>query len=245
MKKIVLGSLVATSILFADDAAVNSDDEFKLHAELGYIQTTGNTKTSSFSTDLSVKKGWGKHRLKYDFNAQFASENDKQTKNNMFNELNYYYSINKIFEFNYLVGYKQDKFSGFDYQAYTGPGGLYKVINSDIQKLNLSGNVLYEQDNIVNTATQTNYIKNYGAYVVKGYYKWDITKSFAFIQDASYRAEFKESSNFFVFSKSAVVSKITEMFSFGVSYKVDYKNQPPEGKEKTDTTFTASIIIDY
>ena len=96
MKKIVLCSLVATSILFADDAAKNLDDEFKLHTELGYIRTTGNTNTSSFSTDLYAKKGWGKHKLRYDFNAQFASENDKQTKNNMFNELNYYYGFNRL-----------------------------------------------------------------------------------------------------------------------------------------------------
>ena len=65
-----------------------------------------------------------------------------------------------------------------------------------------------------------------------------------FDQELSYRGSFEESKKYFVFSKTAFTSKLSDMFSAGLSYKVDYVNEPGD-KEKSDTTLTANLIIDY
>jgi putative salt-induced outer membrane protein YdiY len=54
-----------------------------------------------------------------------------------------------------------------------------------------------------------------------------------------------DSDNYFVTSKTAIESKMSDIFSLGVNYKVDYANKVAQGTERTDETFTVSLIIDY
>ncbi len=247
IKKIVLCSVVASSMLLAADADV--ENAFKTHTELGYTETQGNTNTTTFSLDFKAKKGWDKHNLELDVNAQYAKDSGTENKNKIASELIYNYEFTPRFAFNYLVGYKVDKFSGFDSQFYTGPGAKYKILNSDTHKWNIGANVLYAQDQIARDtsvvppiAAHTN---SYASYVAKTDYTWQILDNLKFLQELSYRSEFKDSTNYFVFSKSAINSKINGNFSMGVSYSVDYKNNPPSGKEYADRTFIVSLIIDY
>jgi hypothetical protein len=45
-------------------------------------------------------------------------------------------------------------------------------------------------------------------------------------------------------TKTTLTSKLSDIFSAGLSYKVDYVNLPSV-QEYADTTFTANAIIDY
>jgi len=231
------------------EAQLPSDDRLVTHTELGYIQTSGNTKTQTFNLDAKAKKGWGKHIGNIMFDGQYASDNDVETKNKFVTELTYDYDFTKRFSFNYLAGYKKDRFSGFDNQWYTGPGAKYKAIVSTIQNLTIDGNILYASDTYDATTTPPppieGYTNDYMAYRVKGVYALQVLENLKFDQELSIRGSFKDADNYFAFSKSALSSKISDIFSAGVSYKVDYSNIPALGKEKTDTTITANLIMDY
>ena len=239
-KKVVLSLLCAVALSTTLQADKTEDDALATHSELGYIQTDGNTKTKTFNLDSTLKKGWGKNIFKLKLDAQYASDNDTETKNKYLIELNYNYEFSKRFAFDYLIGYKSDKFSSFDYQFYTGPGAQYKAIDAAKHTLALSGNILYAKDDFKDSDKSN----SYAAYQAKGIYGWKITQSLKFDQELSFRGSFEESSNYFIFSKSAIISKISDIFSAGLSYKVDYVNEPGD-KEKTDTTLTANLIIDY
>jgi len=235
-------------------------------AELGFMQTQGNTNTDTFNLDLNVKKGWNKvHLVEFSFDAQYATDDNVETKNKFTTELQYDYSITDRVSATYLLGYKQDKFSGYDYQLYTGPGLKYAFIKTQNHKLAFEGSVLYSQDSVEDTLydaagstipypnpdniavarTDSGQINKYASYRIKGIYGWQIFSNLKFDQDLSFRSEFEDSDVIFVTSKSALTSKINSTFSAGISYKVDYVNTPPEGKENTDKTFTANLIIDY
>ncbi len=265
MKKIVLSALVASSLVMASEPDLVKDDALVTHTEFGYIETQGNTKTKTFNLDAKVKKGWSRHIFELSFDGQYAEDKHVETKNKYLIELEYDYDITDRFAFNYLVGYKQDKFSGYDYQFYTGPGVKYKAIVSKAHNLNIEGNILYSQDSkesiyydakgTIEYPNATNRVptgvleygttNDYASYRAKAVYNWQILKNLKFDQELSYRAEFKKAENYFVFSKTALTSKFTDIFSAGISYKVDYVNSPPKGKEYTDRTFTANLIIDY
>ena len=247
VKKILIGTLAASSLLMAAD--VKEDNAFKTHTELGYIETQGNTKTQTFALDFTAKKGWERHSLKLDIDAQYAKDSDVESKNKIASELAYDYEITKRFAFDYLVGYKVDKFSGFDSQFYTGPGAKYKILNEDAHKWNLNANILYAQDELAkdNTvvppiAAHTN---TYASYVAKTDYTWQMLENLQFVQELSYRAQLDDSNNYFAYSKSALSSKINGNLSMGINYTVDYKNAPPAGKEYSDRTFVVSLNIDY
>ncbi len=264
MKKIILSALVASSLVMASEAEVKKESALVTHTELGYIQTSGNTETKTFNLDAKAKKSWNKHIFGLIFDGQYADDDGKETKNKFVTELEYDYEFTDRFSFNYLLGYKSDKFSGLEYQAYTGPGLAYKAIVSDTHNLELSGNILYSMDSyedvyhdadgeIINYPNSTSgatlateaYDDDYTGYRVKGVYGWQIIENLKFDQELSMRGSFEESDNYFVFSKTALSTKISDMFSAGISYKVDYANVPAEGKESTDTTLTANLIIDY
>ena len=265
MKKILLSFVVAAAVVTAAEPDVKKDDAFVTHTELGYIETQGNTRTQTFNLDADVKKGWGKHIYQLTFDGQYASDRSIETKNRYTVELNYDYEFTDRFAFNYLLGFKKDRFSGFDYQAYTGPGAKYKAIKTDNHNLSLDANILYAQDDIEDTnydaggaviaypnaaqtptaSTLNGPVNNYASYRAKAVYAWKVFENLKFNQTLSYRSEFNDSDNYFVVSKTALSNKISDIFSAGLSYKVDYMNLAATDKEYTDRTFTANLIIDY
>jgi putative salt-induced outer membrane protein len=266
MKKTVCTSLIAATLL----TTLNAQEELKVsplvtHTELGYIETSGNTKTKTFNLDANAKKAWGRHEGKILFDGQYASDNGVETKNKYLTELNYGYAFNERISFDYLAGYKSDKFSGFDYQFYTGPGLKYKAVTSQKHKLSVEANILYALDQYADKEFDVNGVEipypnsentpvaslvtgaknDYASYRLKAVYNYMFTKNTKFDQELTFRGDFQTADNYFVYSKSAISSKLSDIFSAGISYKVDYVNRPAEGKKDTDTTLTINLIMDY
>ncbi|WP_193111015.1 DUF481 domain-containing protein [Sulfurimonas paralvinellae] len=266
MKKILLSAAVITTatLALAEDVKVTP---LTTHTEFGYIETNGNTKTKTFNLDAKAEKKWGKHEGKAHFDGQYAEDSGTETKNKYILELNYNYAFTDRFAFDYLVGYKVDKFSSYDYQFYTGPGAEYKAIVTEQHKLTLSGNILYSQDqgadiryadaaktvvidypnadNLPVAAIDYGKKDDYAAYRFKGVYDYQITKTLKFGQELSIRGQIDDIQNYFGYSKTSLSSKISDIFSAGISYKADYVNQPASDKEHTDTTLTLNLIMDY
>lgn len=266
MKKIVLSVLTCSVLVYgADSVALNEqiattkaemkvlDEKLKglesklpqnqhimTHTELGYVQTNGNTDTKTFILDANVKKEFGKNALALDIDGQYAEDRGVESKNKYFLELHYDYSFTDRFAFSYLVGYKKDKFSAYNYQAYTGPGAKYKLVKTDAHDLSLDGNILYSVDEYQSTSTTD----KYSSYQAKGVYGWQMMENLKFDQELSYRSAFEDADNYFVYSKSALSSKISDIFSAGISYKVDYANLSGT-KDSTDTTLSFNLIVDY
>ena len=222
-------------------AEINKHNELKTHTEFGFISTSGNTDTLNYSLDSKIKKAWDKHMFSLAFDGQYADDNGVETKNKFLTELNYDYALSNRLSFDYLIGYKNDKFSGYNYQAYTGPGLKYKAIQEQDHKLSVEGSILYSQDEL-DSSSQT---REYSAFRAKGVYEWQILENLKFTQDLSYRSEFEDTENYFIFSKTAFSSKISDIFSFGINYKMDYVNQAPLSTRHADRTLTANLIADY
>lgn len=272
MRKIVLSTLVASTLLMSAEVAVDQvqlaedikiaateadtanaklkklkaqlppNEALMTHTELGYIKTDGNTDTETFMLEADVKKGWDKHKISLAFDAQYGKNDGIVNKKKYIAELEHNYLLMPAMETSLLAGYKKDIFSSYAYQAYAGFGFKYLALKTDAHKLSLEAHMLYSEDQVTDTGTDES---NYGAYRAKLDYGWKITDGVKFSQIVTYRAEMDETDNYFIFSKSAITSKISDIFSAGASYKVDYVNIVPADKERTDETFTLNLIIDY
>ena len=237
--------------------------EFNAHAEMGYTLNSGNTDTEAFNLDGKVTNSYEVHSLELSTLLQYGTQKGVENRNRFTTELLYDYELDDTVSLNYLAGHKVDKFSGFDFQQYTGPGAKYKLIQEEAQKLAVDGNLLYARDKIedsfVNTAgnrvmypypagsvSQNNgYTKNYLSYRAKADYSVTLNKNIKFHQLFSYRSELASVKNFFVYSKSSLAFKITDVFSAGVNYYVDYINRPAFNKTATDKIFSFNLIADY
>ncbi len=269
MKKTLFISIVTASALMAassGDVKVDGTNALVTHTELSFVQTQGNTDTTAFALDFAGKKAWGASSMGLDLDAIYGTQDNIENKNRAIGELNFNHSLTERFALNYVAGYKSDKFSGFDYQFYTGPGFRYTVYNSKAHHLDLKGNLLYSIDQGSDkyfdavtgdeikypyadgkagaTRTDGEYSDGYGYLFGLNYY-WQITDSLKFLQEATYRNNFANPRNYFVTSKTGLESKFSDMLSMGVSYKINYTNLPPQGNELADKTLLVSLIIDY
>lgn len=214
---------------------------FKTHAEIGYVSNSGNTDTEAFNADAKITNIWDLHSLELSMLMQYGTENKVESKNRFLGEILYDYKLSKALSINYLAGYKNDKFSGFDYQFYTGPGAKYIVYKTDFHDLEFDGNILYAKDKVIAEKED-----EYLGYRVKTAYNMQMMENLKFHQTLSFRSEFSDFDNYFVYSKTSFTTKLSDIFSAGVAYHVDYTNQPASlGKTTTDKTFTFNLIADY
>lgn len=217
------------------------DREIKTHAEFGYVNNKGNTNTQSLTLDANIKKTWNKHSLSFAVDGEYASDDGEDTKNKYLLELEYDYKLSNRLFFSYLVGYKYDEFSGYDYRTYTGPGLKYITIDTKNHNLILENSILYAKDK----TKETNEIDEYASYRAKGVYTWQMLENLKFEETLTYSTDISEVSKFFVFSKTAFISKLSDIFSVSLSYKIDYVNQPEDDKVHSDRTLSANLIADF
>lgn len=221
--------------------AIEKNEKIKTHAEFGYVNNKGNTNTQSFTLDAKLKKTWDKHSLSFMVDGEYASDDGEDTKNKYLLELEYDYKLSKRLFFEYLIGYKYDQFSGYDYQTYTGPGIKYIAIDTKKHKLELGNNILYSIDKAEDTGDKY----EYASYRAKAIYSWQILQNLKFEESLTYRTDLSKLDNFFMFSKTAFISKLTDIFSVSLSYKIDYVNQPEDDKVNSDRTMSANLIADF
>lgn len=229
-----LWSVLCASALSANDGKVVT------HSEFSYINTKGNTDTTSLAFEGNAKTSVGVHVFRAHVDAYRSSDSGQTSKDKWSSELNYDYRLCPRVSLNYLAGYKQDRFSGFDYQLYTGPGIGVKPLDESAHTLDLQANVLYGRDKPENLPEDDYFSSKLGAI-----YRWKVQENLKFIQEATYRINLEDTRYSFFYSKSAIETKINSSLSMGVSYKIDYVNTPPPPSKNTDRTFLASLIIDY
>lgn len=214
---------------------------FNARAEVGYTVNSGNTDNEAFNFDAKINNSWGLHSLEILMLMQYGTQNDVENQNRFLGELVYDYKLTNKFSLNYLAGYKDDKFSGFDYQFYTGPGAKYIAIKTESRDLAVDGNLLYSKDKIFGANDRT-----YSAYRLKGIYNMQVLENLKFHQTLSYRSEFSDVENYFFYSKTGLSTKLSDIFSAGIAYHVDYTNKPAlTGKTSTDKIFMFNLIADY
>ena len=248
----------------ADSVGSAVDDEKKVstHAELSYANTGGNTESQDVAGNLKLNVPFYSNEIRFVGNVLY-SDNDNfdvngsyidttTTKNRWDAELNYDYNFNDTVAFNYIAGAKGDKFSTFVYQAYTGPGAVLTVVKNDAHDLKFQANLLYLWDehraafDADANATIPQHVHHYAGYQISMDYTFQITEITKFTQYLMYRSEFEDTTNYFGKSKTAVESKMSDIFSLGVSYTIDYTNNKAETvPSHVDSVFLASLIADF
>ena len=209
------------------------------HLELSYVQTNGNTNTTTFSSKLQGIAALSDTESIKAKGSILYSESDENTSANKYNvELDYNHMINKKL-YSYMgINYIKDQLSDYDYRLNIGPGLGYKLLEDEIQTIDIQGGLDYAYDKY-NNGLKDNYL----AGRTELNYKYTFSQSIEFKQMLSYLASFEDGEKYFAVSDSAIGVKMTQNLSLGVSYNMDYTNKTE--KEKLDTKFLTSLIIDF
>lgn len=209
------------------------------HLELSYVQTNGNTNTTTFSSKLQGIAALSDTESIKAKGSILYSESDENTSANKYNiELDYNHMINEKL-YSYMgINYIKDQLSDYDYRLNIGPGLGYKLLEDEIQTIDIQGGLDYAYDKY-NDGLKDNYL----AGRTELNYKYTFSQSIEFKQMLSYLASFEDGEKYFAVSDSAIGVKMTQNLSLGVSYNMDYTNKTE--KEKLDTKFLTSLIVDF
>ena len=209
------------------------------HLELSYVQTSGNTNTTTFSSKLQGTAALSSTESIKAKGSMLYSENENKTSANKYNlELDYNHMINEKLYAYMGINYIKDQLSDYDYRLNIGPGLGYKFLEDEIQTIDIQGGLDYAYDKY-NNGLKDNYL----AGRTELNYKYKFSQSVEFKQMLSYLASFEDGEKYFAVSDSAIGVKMTQNLSLGVSYNMDYTNKTE--KEKLDTKFLTSLIIDF
>ncbi len=228
-----------TVVASPDTVAVN-DALFSIwtsEAELGFVQTTGNTETESLNLKLAVdnkRKNW-EHSLK--LASMRSSDSLGTTAERYLVLIKSQYILN---ESSYLfdrLQYENDRFSGYDYQASEVIGYGRHLVTNDIFKLSAEIGMGVRQNALENGATQSEAIV-----VIASDFEWKISPSATLSEDLTI-----DIGDDRTISKSitALTTKINSSLSSKITYTVRNASEVPVGTKKTDTELAATLVYTF
>ncbi|MBK3332801.1 DUF481 domain-containing protein [Persephonella atlantica] len=235
--------ILATAVLTGISAISYAQEEkpLKLHGELSYVKTSGNSKTETFATKLEVLKVYIKNRLTGKGEFLYGKTNNTENTNKLYLLGRWERLFNEKL-FGFLQGdYLKDKFSGYDYRTVWSAGIGYDIIKTEKHYLKGLISIGYTFEDF-----KTGGSNDYTTGTAELDYTWQILENLKFKEEFRYRTNLEDTNVYFVNSDSSVQVKINAHFSLGVGYKIAYQNRPPSpGIKKTDTTFLTSLIVDF
>lgn len=235
MSKIVVSKICILLILASASYALDVDK----HLELSYVQTSGNTNTSTFSTKLEATTTLSENSsFRARGNILYSDSNSTTSANKYDIELDYDYMLSEKLYSYFGVNYLNDQFSDYDYRINTGPGLGYKFLDTKAETIDVQGGLDYALDKY------SNGIKDeYVASRVEANYRYKINENLRFKQMLNYLVSLEDNEKYFMASDTSLSVKMTDDLSLGISYRIDYVNKTE--KEHADKKLLTSLIVDF
>jgi len=230
--------LLAASAVFAEEP--KNDNVWSDQAELSFVSTSGNTKTTSMA---------GKNLLTYKFTPKavgswkigglYSKDDGATTAENYATELRFdYLYTERIYNFA-MAGWNKDRFSGIDQRYYVGGGVGYKVLVGPKHFLLGEAGLNYTMEDYTDD-TNSDFLTGRAF----GKYDYAFSKKNRFSQSLEFLYDFSDSAHYKVGSETAVVASLTDILSLKAAYTVRYDHKPvPANLKSTDTMMTVALVV--
>ncbi|MBE0568346.1 MAG: DUF481 domain-containing protein [Deltaproteobacteria bacterium] len=211
-------------------------------AELSFVNTTGNTKTTSLA---------GKNLLTYKFTpgaagswkigGLYSKDDGRTTAENYATELRFDWRYTERTYTYVLGGWNKDRFAGIDRRCYGGGGAGHKFLSGPRHFLVGEAGLSYTQEDYVD-GSDSGFLT--GRAFAK--YEYAITAKNRFLQSLEFLYDFSDSSHYRVISETALVAALNDIFSLKAGYTVRHDHKPvPAELERTDTMMSVALVANY
>jgi putative salt-induced outer membrane protein len=212
-------------------------DLVKGRAELGGYVSTGNTENVGLTAAIEVKREGLEWRHKLRLQADYQESLSVVTRERY---LAAYEPNWKFDDRAYLYGaaqYESDRFSGFYDRVSVSAGSGYSAIKSPAVKLDVELGPAYRLTRFIDDTRESNL-------AARGSmdFGWKLSRSISVTQNAS---AYLQQANSTVSSRSALLAKLFGPLSAQFSYTLQYESTPPVGRQTTDTTSRAALVVDF
>ncbi|ATY31381.1 DUF481 domain-containing protein [Sphingomonas psychrotolerans] len=212
-------------------------DLIKGRAELGGYVSTGNSENVGFTAAIEVKREALEWRHKVRLQADYQESLGVLTRERY---LAAYEPNWKFDDRAYMYGaaqYESDRFSGFYDRVSLSSGAGYSAIRSPAVKLDVELGPAYRLTRFIDDKRESNLAARGSVD-----FGWKLSRSISVTQNAS---AYVQEANSTVSSRSALLAKLFGPLSAQFSYTLQYESTPPIGRQTTDTTSRAALVVDF
>ncbi len=239
MKTAIL--LIPVLALAAAAQAQEAPKKWKDAAELSYVQTSGNSKTSTISAKNLFNYDWQKAALELVAGGLGTKSGTSVTAEqyNASEKVSW-----KLTGKNYTfekIAWDKNRFAGFKDRWDLGVGFGRHILQSDDNQLfaELGGGYIWE-DRLPGAENAS-----FGTYRAYAKYIRTLSATANASQDFEYLGNLKESDGYRMNAETALVASISTHFSLKASHVWKFVNSPSAGFRKTDTINMLSLIVNY
>jgi putative salt-induced outer membrane protein len=229
--------LMSTAVMAAEESAESPPKEWKGEAELGLVNTSGNTKTDILNLKAKIAKEQEKWRHSASVSELRTSDDTGTTAQRLEMKGQTDYKFAKHDYIFGLITYENDHFSGYQYRASESVGYGRRVLDRPDMTLDLEAGPGARQSKLDDGSSDNKLILRAAAK-----YAWAITKTSNFSEDLS-----TESGSDATVSKSvtALTSKINGSLAMRLSYTIKYASSVPPNIANTDTETAVTLVYSY
>ena len=247
----------------AEEAAAEEKPELTISAELGFLFTTGDTKSGDIKAGINIKhqKGQWLNLLAFNALAKKLETEDDITKAESFESTENKWDIlgqsNYSLEEggkNYLYGnvyYEQNKFSSFSYQtsASVGWGRHWWETETSSFFADIGPGVKYDVIRAMPaTATDAAIMESSETAAIvqaQALYTKQINDFVEFKQYFVAKQAFESDKNSVYKSETSLTTKLIDSLQFKFAFRVDYDTEVEEGFENTNTETSVTLVYSF
>ena len=236
--RLLAGLLLLPMLAQGADETDTSNGVWSGNGTLGYTSTAGNTDSKNLNASLQV----GYEILRWKHNLQVAviraeTDGDKSADSKSVLDRTEFSLSDKSSAFG-QARYEDDKFSGYDYQASIVAGLGSRVIDSEIQLLDLSVGAGYRQ--LKESDSGDTVDGPIGSFDLK--YEYRFNEHATFNESALLETG---SDNTYLQSETALIARIQGNLSAKISYLVKHNTNVPNDTDKTDKITSVSLMYEF
>lgn len=235
-------TILLTSVLLTSGATFaaepTSESAWSGSAELGFIDTSGNTETRSTNGAFELKhKGdnWDK-ALK--LSALTSKEDDVTSKEKYNAELKFDRNFSERSYLAIDMTQERDRFNGFEYQSTASVGYGYRAIREEKMNLSLEAAPGYRRDKL----KESDDINEDSILRLGLSFDWEIRDGVSFIEE--FTADIGEDNSTYK-SETGLKSQIIGALATKITYKVKYVEEVPAENENTDRELGITFVYSF
>ena len=235
MHRLIPFAFLAGSALLCHAVMAEPASTWKGDAELGLLNTNGNTKTRNITAKAKIVNDRDRWRHTVNGEALNSSEQGGTTAERYFVSGKSDYKLTeKSYTFG-LLTYENDRFSGYDHRTTETLGYGRNIIKNDKLTLDLEAGVGARQSKL--SATGEN--QNEPLLRLAGALGWKISKTSTFNEDIS--SDFGRDSTI-TKSVTALKTQIAGNLASKLSFTAKYTSHVPAGVTKLDTETAVTLV---
>lgn len=234
---------VCLSLVFAAGPAFADDPPpkpLKFTADLAYVNTAGNSDVQNLTGTEKFEYKSGKWLFTQDAGAVWGTDNGVENAGRYIVGLRGDREISKRVGFYALGTWRRNTFAAISRQFDEGAGLVYHALIPNPHMLDLEGGAGLAQRHTT-LGTQ----EDFGTGRLAALYRYYFKEKAYLEGNGIYLANFKNTDDYEYDLKAALVAPVSGILAMKLGYNYHYRNAPPAGFKKWDSTFAAGIQVTY